>query len=690
MAKDPVCGMYVNENKEGVIKREVRGRTYYFCSESCAETFIRPEVELRNLRRLVIFSWGLGAITLIFTHVRILPVLPNEAWLFIFATPVQFIAGYRYYRGAYDALRSRNANMDTLIAVGTSAAWVYSTVTTFIPGFFSMREVYFDTSTLIITLVLTGRLLEEEAKGKASDAIRKLMDLQPEIAWLLRDGEEVKIPVEHVKPGDILVVKSGDKIPADGVVIEGYSFVDEKMITGESMPVEKEVGSEVVGGTTNISGVMKIKATKVGADATLSQIIRLVEDTYMSRAPLQRLADMVSSYFVPVVILIACFAFFAWHLVGVMSFSFSLIVAIAVLVIACPCALGIAAPMAVMIGAEKGAENGILIKGGEYLEKAHKLQTIIFDKTGTLTRGEPSLTNIITFSELGDDEILRFAAIAEKNSEHPLGEAIVRSARGRGIGIPDPSKFEVAPGCGVKAGYDGKLILLGNRRLMEDNGIAIEGLEDKIVSIEEEGKTVMILALDGVMVGAVAVADTLKEHAKEVVDALQGMGVEIVMFTGDNYRTANAIAEKLGIKYVLAGMLPKDKADEVKHLQEEGRVVGFVGDGINDAPALAQADVGIAIGSGTDVAKETGGIILIKDDLRDILTAIRLSRKTFRKIKENLFWAFAYNTALIPVAAGALYPSFQILLHPILAAAAMGFSSLTVVGNSLLLKRFKP
>lgn len=689
MAKDPVCGMYVDENKDGVIKREVRGRTYYFCSESCAETFVKPEVELRNLKRLVLFSWILGILAFVFGFIKVLPALPNNVWLFIFATPVQFVAGFRYYRGTLDALKSKNANMDTLIAIGTSAAWLYSTTVAFFPSFFARTDVYFDTSALIIALVLTGRLFEDLAKGKASDAIRRLMDLQPRLARLVKNGGEVEIPVEEIQLDDILVVRSGEKIPTDGVVVEGHSSVDEKMITGESIPVEKKVGDEVIGATINKVGMLKMKATKVGMDTTLSQIIKMVEEAQISRAPIQRLADVASSYFVPIVIMAAGVSFFVWYLVGMQSFPFSLTVAIAVLIIACPCALGIATPMAIMVGAGKGAENGILIKGGEYLEKAHKLQVTVFDKTGTLTRGEPSLTDILAVGNLDENEILKFAAVAEKGSEHPLGEAILRAAQSKGIDIPDPAMFDVVLGHGVKAEYASVKILFGNRKLMVDSNVDVKNFEDKITSFEEEGKTAMILALNGKVAGVFAVADTLKDYSKEAIEALQSMGINVIMLTGDNKRTANAIARKVGIKHVLADVLPKDKANEIKRLQQEGKVVGMVGDGINDAPALAQADIGIAIRSGTDVAKETGGILLIKEDLRDVVTAIKLSRKTVGKIKQNLFWAFAYNTVLIPVAAGILYPFFHILLDPILAAAAMGFSSVTVVGNSMLLRRFK-
>ncbi|MFQ5711750.1 MAG: heavy metal translocating P-type ATPase [Candidatus Geothermarchaeales archaeon] len=682
MAKDPVCGMYVDE-KTATLKADVRGRTYYFCSESCLRTFLAPEVELRNLKRLVIFSLTLSIPTLILSFISIpLPFIPHNMLLFLLATPVQFIAGYRFYRGTLDAVRNRTANMDTLIAMGTSAAWIYSTTVTFFPTAFPGREVYFDTAALIIALILLGKLLEDLAKGKASEAIRKLMDLQPRLATVVRDGEEVEIPVEQVEVGDVVVVRPGEKMPVDGTVIEGHSSVDESMITGESIPVEKKVGDIVIGATINKVGMLKFRATKVGADTTLSQIIKLVEEAQVSRAPIQRLADVVSSYFVPAVIAIALITFAAWYFTGA-SFTFALVAFIAVLIIACPCALGIATPTAIMVGTGKGAENGVLIKGGEHLENAHKLDTLVFDKTGTLTKGEPSVTDVLTTGKIGEGDVLRYAAIVEKGSEHPLGEAIIREARGRKIKIPDPASFEAVPGHGVRGEFESNEIMLGNRKLMKDNGIEIAGVEEKIQTLERQGKTVMLLAVNKQMVGLIAVADTLKEHSAEAIDALKKMGIEVVMLTGDNERTAKAIAKQLGMNRVLAEVLPRDKVEVIKKLQKEGKVVGMVGDGINDAPALAQADIGIAIGSGTDVALETGGIVLIKDDLRDVVASIQLSKQTVRKIKQNLFWAFAYNTALIPVAAFGL-------LNPIYAAGAMASSSVTVVTNSLLLRRFKP
>jgi len=694
MAKDPVCGMYVDEESPP-FKKEIRGRMYYFCSETCFRTFERPEIELRNLKYLVAFSLVLSFLTLGFTWFDVLPFLKQPQWLFLLATPVQFVAGWRYYRGAWDALRAKTANMDTLIAVGTTAAWLYSTVVTLqitfpgtFPEIFPREELYFDTAALIVALILLGKLLEEIAKGRASEAVRKLMDLQPRMARVVRNGKEVEMPVERVEVGDLVVVRPGEKIPVDGVVMEGYSSIDESMITGESIPVEKVIGDEVIGATLNKTGMLRFKATKVGADTTLSQIITLVEEAQLSSAPMQRLADRVAAYFVPAVIGIALLVFVFWHF-NTGSLTFALTRFIAVVIVACPCALGIATPAAIMVGTGKGAENGILIKGGEYLEKTRKLQAVLFDKTGTLTKGKPSVTDIVCFGGFREEEVLKLAAIAEKGSEHPLGEAILEKAREERLEVDDPESFEAVPGFGVKATNRGRVILLGNRRLMKEYKIGLSEPEKSLQRLEGEGKTVMILAVDRKVAGLVAVADTLKEYSKEAVSALQKMGIRVVMLTGDNERTAKAIAKELGIERVLSEVLPGAKANEIKKLQEEGLVVGMVGDGINDAPALAQADVGIAIGGGTDVAVETGDIVLIKDDLRDVVTAIQLSRSTVQKIMQNLFWAFGYNVALIPLAAGILVP-LGIVMHPIYAAAAMALSSVSVVTNSLLLRRFTP
>ncbi|MCP8308346.1 MAG: heavy metal translocating P-type ATPase [archaeon] len=683
MAKDPVCGMYVNE-KTTNLKTKVRGREYYFCSKTCLETFLKPEVELRSLKITTTFSiiFGATVFLLAFTSLS-LPIFTSQIWQFLLATPVQFVAGLRFYRGTIDAVRNRSANMDSLIAVGTSTAWLYSTIVTFFPGTLPGSEVYFDTASLIIALVLVGRTLEHIAKGRASEAVRRLLDLQPTLATVIRNGREEQVPVEEVKAGYLILVKPGEKIPVDGEVVEGHSSVDEKMITGESIPVEKKIGDEVIGATINKTGVLKFKATKVGADTTLSQIINLVEEAQSTKAPVERLVDKISSYFVPIVILIAVGAFAGWYLLAGKEFGFALLAFIAVLIIACPCALGIATPIALVTGTGKGAENGILIKGAEYLERSRKIDTIIFDKTGTLTKGEPSVTDLIPLTDESEEEILKIAAIAEKGSEHPLGEAVIRKAEEKRIEIIDPESFEAVPGHGVKITYKGDEYLLGNRRLMIENGIRIQEYEDRIKKLEDEGKTVMILASKKSVMGLIAAADLPKKEAKEAVESLTRLGLEVMMLSGDNRRTAEAVAKKLGISKVTAEVLPGEKSEVIKKLQKEGKSVAMVGDGINDAPALAQADLGIAVGSGTDVARETGGIVLIKDDLKDVVTSIKLSRKTLSKVKQNLFWAFVYNTALIPAAALGI-------ISPILAAGAMAMSSFTVVINTLFLRRFKP
>jgi len=674
--------MYVNE-KTTNLKAKVRGREYYFCSTNCMETFLKPEIELRNLKILTSFSIIFGAVVflLAFTPLNF-PIFTSQIWQFLLATPVQFIAGLRFYKGTLDAIRNRSANMDSLIAIGTSTAWLYSIILTFFPGSLPGSEVYFDTAALIIALVLVGRTLEHIAKGKASEAVRRLLDLQPSLATVIRNGKEEQVPVEEVIVGDIILVKPGEKIPVDGEVIEGHSSVDEKMITGESIPVEKKVGDEVIGATMNKTGVLKFKATKVGADTTLSQIINLVEEAQSTKAPVERLVDKISSYFVPIVIFVAIGAFAGWYLLLGKSFGFALLTFIAVIIIACPCALGIATPIALVTGIGKGAENGILIKGAEYLERSRKINTIIFDKTGTLTRGEPSVTDLIPLTN-SKEEILKIAAIAEKKSEHPLREAIMKKAEEEGIEINDPESFEIVPGHGVKIAYNENEYLLGNRRLMVQNGIEVKEYEDQIKKLENEGKTVMILASKQRVMGLIAAADLPKKEAKETIESLKKLGLEVIMLSGDNRRTAEAVAKQLGIKNVIAEVLPGEKSEVIKKLQSEGKSVAMVGDGINDAPALAQADLGIAVGSGTDVARETGGIVLIKDDLKDVVTAIKLSRKTLLKVKQNLFWAFAYNTVLIPAAALGI-------ISPIIAAGAMTMSSFTVVMNTLFLRRFKP
>jgi Cu+-exporting ATPase len=692
MAKDPICGMYVDETT-AELKAEVRGVTYYFCSESCMREFLAPEKEVRKLKIQVVASALLSIPILLFTYVSLLPAQSSNYILFALDTPIQFIVGWRFYRGTYDSIKNRMGNMDVLIALGTSAAWAYSAAVTFAPGLFPFSGVYFDTSAIIITLILGGRFLENVTKSRASAAVRKLADLQPTIAHRIgADGTESDIPIEQVQVGDSLVVRPGEKIPVDAVIVEGRSAIDESMITGESIPAEKSVGDEAIGATINKSGLLKLRADKVGQDTALAQIVRLVEEAQVGRAPIQRLADRIASYFVPVVVAAATVAGLSWYFFGQIGLAFSVLAFVSVVVISCPCALGVATPAALLVGTSKGAQSGVLFKGGEYLELAGKVDTVVFDKTGTLTVGRPSVTDIISIDNLTSERLLHLAASVEKGSEHPLGEAIVNEAKSRSVGLSDPQEFEAIAGKGVKSRVDGRMVLLGNRRLISESGIDLSTSETELTKLEGEGKTAMIVAIGDKIGGIVAVADTVKPSAKATVEALKRMGVQVVMLTGDNSRTAAAIAQKIGIEKFLAEVLPQQKEEAIEALQKEGRVVAMVGDGINDAPALAKADVGIAIGSGTDIAKETGGIVLIKDDLRNVATAIMLSRKTLSKIKQNLFWAFAYNVILIPVAAGALVPVFGAQVYnvlPFLAAGAMAISSVTVISNSLLLFRFR-
>ena len=645
------------------------------------------EHETMVLRRLFLLSLILSLPIFVLSFPEWFGVtVPNIALLAL-ATPVQFIAGYRFYQGTFTALKAGYASMDTLIAVGTSAAYFYSTIVTLLPGFGDY--VYFDSAALIITFIILGKWLEAITKGRASEAIKKLMRLQPKTAVVIRKGKEIEIPVEDIVVGEVVVVKPGQKIPVDGIVLSGLSSVDESMITGESIPVEKHEGDKVIGGTINKHGSFRFKAMKIGKDTVLAQIIKLVEEAQGSKAPIQRLADKVSGYFVPAVILIALVSFSLWYLVLDQSFVFSLSIFISVLIIACPCALGLATPTAIMVGTGKGAENGILIKSGEALENARRITTIVFDKTGTLTEGKPRVTDVIALADSTESDVLRHAAIAEKKSEHPLADAILAEAEAEKITVFEASRFEAVPGEGIMARYGRSEILLGNKSLMKKNKLSIGGLEEDLERLESEGKTVMILAVGKKVEGLIAVADTLKQHSKEVVKKLKGMGKEVVMITGDNKKTADAVARQLGIDYTLAEVLPHDKKKEIEKLQAEGKVVAMIGDGINDAPALAEADLGIAIGAGTDVALETGQIVLMKSDLRDAVRAIELSSYTMKKIKQNLFWAFFYNSIGIPVAAGVLYPFTGLLLNPIIAGAAMAFSSVSVVSNSLLMKRYR-
>ncbi|MBU3966109.1 MAG: heavy metal translocating P-type ATPase [Euryarchaeota archaeon] len=628
--------------------------------------------------------------------------LTNDKVLFILTTIVMLFPGRQFFVGTYKGLKHGVTDMNLLIATGTGSAYIVSVAATFLdlgPGY---DMTYYDTAALLIAFIVLGRYLEATTKGKTSEAIRKLMGLQAKTARIIVDGVEKEVPVEDVAVGDIVVMRPGEKLPVDGVVTEGLSAVDESMITGESIPVEKNPGDTVIGSTINKSGSFRFRATKVGSDTALAQIIELVENAQTSKAPIQKIADVVAGHFILAVHVISLLAFFFWFFIGfemfgvggsemfagISPFLFALLISITVLVISCPCAVGLATPAAIMVGTGKGAENGILIKGGESLEMAHKINTIVFDKTGTLTRGEPQLTDVIQTAKHPEEEVLRMAAIAEKGSEHPLGEAIVKGAAARNIEVPDAGSFKAIPGHGVEAGFSGKRILLGTRKLMADNGIDVTHLNASMEKMENEGKTAMLIGVDKEAIGIVAVADTLKEHSKEAVDRLHKMGIEVVMITGDNKRTASAIAKQVGIDRVLAEVLPEDKANEIKKLQAEGKIVAMVGDGINDAPALTQSDVGIAMGAGTDVAMESAGIVLIKNNLLDVVASIRLSKLTMNKIKQNLFWAFGYNTIGIPIAAGVLYPFVHtILVTPALAAAFMALSSLSVTGNTLLMKR---
>jgi len=684
--------MYVDE-KAAEFKATVRGTTYYFCSHTCMKEFLAPEEEIRKLKTFVVLAVILTVPIIVLTYVSFLPVTINNYVLFALDTPIQFYFGWRFYHGTYDAIRNRMGNMDSLIALGTSAAWIYSTIVTFFPSLVSSPRVFFDTAAAIITLVLTGRYLEHASKGRASEAVRKLMDMQPKLAHVVRGGREVEVPVEQIEVGDVFIIRPGESVPVDGTVIEGHSSLDQSMITGESIPVEKSTGDEIIGATINKTGLLKAKATKVGQDTTLSQIVKLVEEAQIGKAPIQKLADRVAAYFVPFVAIVALVSALSWYFIGHIGPQFSLLVFISVTVVACPCALGIATPAALLVGTSKGAQNGILIKGGDYLEIAHKVTAVVFDKTGTLTVGLPSVTDVIPLGKNGADTIVTLAASVEKGSEHSLAEAIEKEASARSLAIADSSEFEVIPGKGVKAKIQGKEVVFGNRKLVAEMSLDLSKIEEKISALEEDGKTVMLLVVDGKLAGVVAAADTLKEHARETVEELKKMNIDVIMLTGDNERTGKSIAKKLGIERVLAEVLPQQKEEVIEKLQNEGKIVAMVGDGINDAPALAKADVGIAIGSGTDVAKETGGIVLVKEDLRDVVTAIKLSKSTVRKIRQNLFWAFAYNAALIPISAGALVPFFGAQVYnvlPFLAAGAMAFSSVTVISNSLLLERFKP
>jgi P-type Cu+ transporter len=738
MAKDPICGMFVEE-QESSIHHTKDGITYYFCSSQCLNEFVEPEKALKKLKMHVAISVVLTVPIFLLSLPHMIPQLghlyPMEMMeytnyiLLALATPIQFWIGWRFYRGFWDGIKAKASNMDTLIAIGTTAAYVYSAIVTIIPGYFPFTAVYFETAAIIITLILIGRLLETKTKEKASNAVRKLLDLKPRTARVLRpevreknnanqssmdiqssntsldvsrlklvskEFKEVEIPVEEIIEGDLMIIRPGERVPTDGMIMDGASSIDESAITGESIPVDKVKGDEVIGATINKNGLLKVRATKIGQDTVLSQIITLVEEAKTGKAKLEKMVDQVAKYFVPAIIIIAIGVFLGWYFIGNAGLTYSILAFVSVMIIACPCALGLATPAALMMGAGKGAENGILYKGGEHIEIASKVDTIVFDKTGTLTEGKPSVTDIIALDQIDNRHLLRLAAIAEFGSEHPLAQAIIAQAKKEGVEvIVSPDSFEAVAGYGLQAVYSNQNIMIGNRKMMLDRGLSIDvNIETRLSQLEQEGKTAVLVSINNRLSGIIAIADTIKEGAKEVIEKLKNQRIEPIMLTGDNERTAKAVASKIGIERVIAEVLPHQKEAIVANLKtKENKVVAMVGDGINDAPALARADLGIAIGSGTDVAKETGGIILIKNDIRDVITALELGKKTVSKIKQNLFWAFAYNTGLIPVAAGALVPVFGLSVFgwlPILAGVAMAMSSVTVVTNSLLLGRYKP
>lgn len=675
--------------------------------------------EIRRQARNMWIAWPLSFLVMLgmFRDVWIFPYfvpefLHNPLVLWLLTTPVVFIPGWQFFVNSWRGLKKGATDMNLLYATGIGAAYIIATINSLWPeaGFGGKGATFFESAALLTAFIVLGRYLEALTRGRTSEAIRKLMSLQAQTARVIRDGQEIEIAVDEVAIGDIVVVRPGDKIPVDGEVIEGYSAVDESMITGESIPVEKKVGDQVIGATINKTGSFKFLATRVGSETALAQIIKMVEDAQASKAPIQQLADFVAAHFIFGVHVLALIVFLFWFFYGfdryflpdsrfILSpyslaeigvFGFALLLSVTTLVISCPCALGLATPSAMMAGTGKGAENGILFKGADAVEASSKLNAVVFDKTGTLTKGEPEVTDVVAASGWDEERVLLYAATAEKNSEHPLGEAIVREGKARGLELEDATEFRAIPGRGVEASWRGEKILLGNRRLMAEEGIDISRLLPQAEKLEEQGKTAMFLAVGGKPAGVIAVADTLKEYVPEAIARLKRMGIQVAMITGDNRRTAEAIARQAGIDRVLAEVLPQDKASEVKRLQEQGLKVAMVGDGINDAPALAQSDVGIAIGSGTDVAKETGEIILIKNDIRDVVAAIEIGRATMGKVRQNLFWAFIYNTLGIPIAAGILYPWTGLIVSPELAAFFMAISSVSVTLNTLLLKRFEP
>jgi Cu+-exporting ATPase len=755
---DPVCGMTVDPEKAAG-KSERDGETYYFCSTGCKEKFDaganagvvnitrkmggdahaahhqgvartpasdehhahRPGMETeaaqdesyRRMMRKFWFAAAVGLPLLLLMLAEFVPELRHALMPYhrligilsaVVTLPVLAWSGAHFFQSAWNGLLNHNTNMDTLVALGTGAAWVYSTIAVIAPQLFpaGTAGMYFEVAVIVVALILLGQALEMRAKRRSSAALKKLLELQAKTARVVRGGQELDIPIEEVVVGDTLLVRPGEKIPVDGIILEGESAIDESIVTGESVPVDKNPGDQVIGSSVNKTGAFTFRATKVGRDTALAQIVRMVEEAQSSKPPIGRLVDKISSLFVPSVMILGILTFLAWFNFGPEgALNYAVVTMVAVLVIACPCALGLATPISLMVGVGKAAENGVLIRNGEALETASRLTTIVLDKTGTITKGKPELTDVLPLEGYSEDELLRLAAVADRRSEHPLAEAIVKGARDRGSDLGEPEDFDAIPGHGVEAFVEGRRVLVGNRKLMEREKISLSAFKEGAARLADEGKTPMFVAVDGRPAGLIAVADTIKEDSITAVRALERMGIEVVMMTGDNERTAHAIARQVGIRRVLSDVLPEEKARQVEMLQSEGspekerggragRLVGMVGDGINDAPALAQADIGFAIGTGTDVAIEAADITLVGGSLRGVITAIEVSRATLRNIKQNLFGAFIYNVLGIPIAAGLLYPFFGVLLSPIIAGAAMAASSITVVTNANRLRFFEP
>ena len=750
LVTDPVCGMTIDPAAAaGTTERD--GETYYFCSMACQEKFdgtwgrqgaaithddgdthahhravkedgtLSAEAEAEaaqdeSYRTMMRKFWFAAAVGLPLLFLMLAEFVPNfyQALMpyhrltgilsAVVTLPVLAWSGAHFFQSAWNGLRNHNTNMDTLVALGTGAAWVYSTIAVVAPQLFpaGTAGMYFEVAVIVIALILLGQALEMRAKRRSSAALKKLLELQAKRARVVRDGQELDIPIEEVVVGDTVLVRPGEKIPVDGIILEGDSAIDESIVTGESVPIDKKAGDQVIGSSVNKTGAFTFRATKVGKDTALAQIVRMVEQAQSSKPPIGRLVDKISSYFVPAVMIMGVLTFLAWFNFGPQpALNYAIVTTVAVLVIACPCALGLATPISLMVGVGKAAENGVLIRNGEALETASRLTTVVLDKTGTITKGKPELTDVLPLKGYAEEELLLLAAVADRRSEHPLAEAIVKGARDRGIDLGEPEAFEAIPGHGVEATVEGRRVAVGNRKLMEREKVSLAEFEAGATRLADEGKTPMFVAVDGRPAGLIAVADTIKEDSIAAVRALERMGLEVVMITGDNERTAQAIARQIGIRRVLADVLPEEKARQVEMLQAEGlsvierrergaRLVGMVGDGINDAPALAQADIGFAIGTGTDVAIEAADITLVGGSLRGVVTAIEVSRATLRNIKQNLFGAFIYNVLGIPIAAGLLYPFFGLLLSPIIAGAAMAASSITVVTNANRLRFFQP